>query len=146
METANRKMWMQCRSCKHMVELETGCYHMTCRCGAQFCYLCGSTWKTCSCPQFEERGLLGDMRQRRSSAAPLIRLATPDLPTPERAPSVAVSGPEDAECEHNWYRRYSKHGANTTCELCVNTNRLRFINECRLCDRRLCLRCINNRI
>ncbi|KAF2498710.1 hypothetical protein BU16DRAFT_438514, partial [Lophium mytilinum] len=57
MDTAHRNMWMQCRSCKHMVELESGCYHMTCRCGAQFCYLCGSKWKTCSCPQFEERGL-----------------------------------------------------------------------------------------
>ena len=44
--------WQRCFSCHHMVELSVGCYHIICACGAQFCYLCGSQWKQCDCPQF----------------------------------------------------------------------------------------------
>ena len=44
--------WQRCYSCHHMVELTIGCYHIICSCKAQFCYLCGTKWKDCSCPQF----------------------------------------------------------------------------------------------
>ncbi|CAL8999751.1 unnamed protein product [Prunus brigantina] len=41
-----------------MVELDSGCYHITCRCGHQFCYTCGAEWKnkkaTCDCPLWDE--------------------------------------------------------------------------------------------
>lgn len=33
---------------KAMVELERGCYHITCTCGAEFCYKCGSECFICS--------------------------------------------------------------------------------------------------
>lgn len=29
-----------------------------CRCGANFCYVCAATWRTCGCPQWEEQRLL----------------------------------------------------------------------------------------
>ena len=45
--------WTRCYSCRHLVEKSEGCYHMTCVCKAQFCYLCGTPWKECDCPQFE---------------------------------------------------------------------------------------------
>ncbi|OAL55280.1 hypothetical protein IQ07DRAFT_470942, partial [Pyrenochaeta sp. DS3sAY3a] len=32
--------WKACPSCATMVERREGCRHMTCRCGAQFCYSC----------------------------------------------------------------------------------------------------------
>ena len=35
-----------------MVELAEGCNHMTCRCTAEFCIVCGCKWKTCDCPWF----------------------------------------------------------------------------------------------
>ncbi|KAL1871635.1 hypothetical protein Daus18300_004635 [Diaporthe australafricana] len=38
---ANHEGWQRCSSCGAMVELDTGCLHMTCRCGYQFCYACG---------------------------------------------------------------------------------------------------------
>lgn len=44
--------WQRCPSCHHLVELSIGCYHIICVCKAQFCYLCGTQWKGCSCPQF----------------------------------------------------------------------------------------------
>lgn len=38
-------------------------YRNRCRCRAQFCYLCGLTWKKCACPQFAERHLLNRAEQ-----------------------------------------------------------------------------------
>eukprot|EP01018_Ginkgo_biloba_P027910 Gb_32390 [translate_table: standard] len=56
---AKEKHWQRCTRCKLMVEKESGCCHMTCRCGYEFCYKCGSEWKEatvpCSCPGWEER-------------------------------------------------------------------------------------------
>ena len=44
--------------CGHVIELTVGCYHMTCRCGRQFCYLCSRPWKTCNCKRWDERRLV----------------------------------------------------------------------------------------
>jgi hypothetical protein len=41
--------WTQCPGCEQMVELSTGCVHMTCLCKTQFCYSCGAKWKACKC-------------------------------------------------------------------------------------------------
>ena len=54
---AKDRGWARCPGCSNMVELNFGCYHMTCRCKTEFCYHCGARWKTCDCPQFEERDL-----------------------------------------------------------------------------------------
>ena len=34
----------QCEMCRFVVERREGCNHMTCRCGYQFCYICGIKW------------------------------------------------------------------------------------------------------
>ncbi|XP_012064880.1 probable E3 ubiquitin-protein ligase rbrA isoform X2 [Jatropha curcas] len=61
---ASRNQWRQCVKCNHMIELAEGCYHMTCRCGFQFCYVCGAEWKdkkpTCSCRLWDEDNILHD--------------------------------------------------------------------------------------
>ncbi|KAI3986172.1 hypothetical protein MKX01_004316 [Papaver californicum] len=41
---AETKLWRQCKKCNHMIELVWGCYHITCRCGHEFCYTCGAVW------------------------------------------------------------------------------------------------------
>lgn len=46
--------WAQCPGCAQMIELSMGCYHMTCRCQTQFCYLCRAPWKTCACTEWDE--------------------------------------------------------------------------------------------
>jgi hypothetical protein len=51
-ETAKQKGWQKCYSCSAMVELKEGCNHMTCRCTAEFCMVCGLKWKSCDCPWF----------------------------------------------------------------------------------------------
>jgi len=34
----------QCPGCKVLIERKGGCEHMTCKCGTEFCYLCGEDW------------------------------------------------------------------------------------------------------
>ena len=46
---AQSKRWQTCPGCKTLVERSAGCSHMTCRCGAHFCYHCAASWKRCSC-------------------------------------------------------------------------------------------------
>lgn len=58
--TAAEAGFQQCRQCKRMIDLIDGCHHITCICGAEFCYLCGAKWKTCGCDgladeEFDER-------------------------------------------------------------------------------------------
>ncbi|MFS8005279.1 putative transcription factor C2H2 family [Helianthus anomalus] len=59
---AARNEWRQCIKCKHMIELVAGCYHMTCRCGYEFCYTCGAEWKnkkaTCNCIYWNEENII----------------------------------------------------------------------------------------
>ena len=52
----------QCRQCKFWVQKNEGCDHMTCRCGHEFCYICGADYQTCGhLPNMEEgNGLFGD--------------------------------------------------------------------------------------
>jgi hypothetical protein len=50
--TAKEKGWQKCFNCSAMVELKEGCNHMTCRCTAEFCMVCGLKWKSCDCPWF----------------------------------------------------------------------------------------------
>ncbi|XAR59783.1 Ubiquitin--protein ligase [Bertholletia excelsa] len=61
---ADRNLWRQCVKCNHMIELAAGCFHMTCRCGFEFCYTCGAEWKnkkaTCSCPLWDEDNIWYD--------------------------------------------------------------------------------------
>ncbi|KAI5997293.1 hypothetical protein F5J12DRAFT_852176 [Pisolithus orientalis] len=56
--------WARCPGCSQLIELNMGCYHMTCRCRTEFCYLCRARWKTCRCPQWDERRLFAAAEQR----------------------------------------------------------------------------------
>ncbi|XP_027337346.1 probable E3 ubiquitin-protein ligase RNF217 [Abrus precatorius] len=44
MELAKNKSWRRCSKCKFYVEKVDGCSHISCRCGNEFCYACGSSW------------------------------------------------------------------------------------------------------
>lgn len=56
-ELAKSRQWQTCPGCHAVVALSIGCYHMTCRCKTQFCYLCAALWKTCACVRWDERRL-----------------------------------------------------------------------------------------
>ncbi|KAI4519780.1 hypothetical protein K525DRAFT_226183 [Schizophyllum commune Loenen D] len=40
------KQWQRCPSCGATVDRTDGCPHIVCRCGAEFCYLCGGLYST----------------------------------------------------------------------------------------------------
>ncbi|KAH9909290.1 hypothetical protein F4778DRAFT_793316 [Xylariomycetidae sp. FL2044] len=46
---AEEEGWRRCVGCRAYVEHASACQHMTCRCGAEFCYVCGARWRTCAC-------------------------------------------------------------------------------------------------
>ncbi|KAF9220798.1 hypothetical protein BS17DRAFT_713582 [Gyrodon lividus] len=93
--------WSRCPGCSQMIELNMGCFHMTCRCKTEFCYLCQARWKTCACPQWDERRLLAAAEQRvdvqlgvgqgnRAQRAAPAQGARP-VPAPAPAPAPAVA-------------------------------------------------------
>lgn len=65
-EFAKKEGWQRCFNCSATVELREGCNHMTCRCRAEFCMICGAKWKSCDCPWFNydavERDRLNHMQ------------------------------------------------------------------------------------
>ncbi|KAI6142589.1 hypothetical protein BKA82DRAFT_742921 [Pisolithus tinctorius] len=64
LELGRAEGWVRCPGCSQLIELEIGCFHMTCRCRTEFCYLCEARWKTCNCPQWDGRQLLAVAQQR----------------------------------------------------------------------------------
>ena len=72
LEQAELAGWRRCYSCRAMVELNTGCRHITCKCRAEFWYVpiwkyfeksavninsytCGAVWRTCQCTEADQR-------------------------------------------------------------------------------------------
>ena len=59
-EMAKEEGWQRCYNCSATVELKEGCNHMTCRCTAEFCMICGAQWKSCDCPWFNYAAVEND--------------------------------------------------------------------------------------
>lgn len=61
LDLVKKHKWQQCTKCGRVVDLLHGCYHVTCLCMHEFCFLCGeerySTLKKCLCPLWEEQRL-----------------------------------------------------------------------------------------
>ncbi|KAI4130447.1 MAG: hypothetical protein LQ347_003379, partial [Umbilicaria vellea] len=78
-EVAKEEGWQRCFNCSSMVELREGCNHMTCRCRAEFCMICGLRWKTCDCPWFTYEAVAADRLQhdRHQHDAPAGRMPDP---------------------------------------------------------------------
>ncbi|CCF36037.1 IBR finger domain-containing protein [Colletotrichum higginsianum] len=132
--------WQRCFSCRRIVELEHGCNHMTCRCGAQFCYVCGNRWKTCNCAQWNEERLYA-----RANAI-VNRNANAHFNNPEvrtrQVEREAHNLVMNHQCAHNTWR--SRGGAHR-CEECHDSLPL-YIYECARCRIRACRRCRFNRL
>jgi hypothetical protein len=83
LELAKSKNWARCPSCGQMIELLHGCYHMSCRCKTEFCYLCAARWKTCKCAQWDEDRLLATAEQQVN-----VRLLAGQPPAGQALPPV----------------------------------------------------------
>lgn len=67
LEEAERQGWRRCYKCRTLVELTAGCRHITCKCGAQFCYTCGAKWRTCSCSEADQQRRQTEIATRRNA-------------------------------------------------------------------------------
>ncbi len=54
LQLARNEKWQRCFRCRHLIEINTGCNHMHCPCGAEFCYVCAAPWKKCECPMMDD--------------------------------------------------------------------------------------------
>ncbi|KAF2423376.1 ariadne RING finger [Tothia fuscella] len=143
---AARQGWRRCNQCRAMVELNVGCYHMTCKCGGEFCYLCGVAWKGCTCPQWEEDRLVA--RAEEVAARQPTPAAAENLQAPQRrAPEIQEQLRENHRCQHS--RRFRRldapAGQPFVCEMC-SCACSKFILECRMCQIAVCERCRLNRV
>ncbi|KAI0156592.1 hypothetical protein GGR57DRAFT_463908 [Xylariaceae sp. FL1272] len=135
--------WKHCSKCKSLIELTMGCYHITCRCKHQFCYLCGVEWKKCLCPQWDEDRLLNRAREidRRDNPNNGAQHANQDANAQHRVNGIVDNLRQGHECQHNnWRRRRGRH----VCEGC-NAQLPFFIFECAQCNIIACKSCRFNR-
>ncbi|KAL4886974.1 hypothetical protein BJY04DRAFT_44369 [Aspergillus karnatakaensis] len=123
---ATQRGWQRCFSCRAVVELTQGCFHIHCSCGAQFCYLCGSKWKSCRCNSTDEVR----WHQRRGQFQREHRRHDPDRNN------------EDRRCVHlpSNFVREERTGPSFMCDMCDDRDR-ETIMRCRQCPFRICPRC-----
>jgi len=139
---ARNEGWQRCPGCHRMVELEHGCYHMTCLCRTQFCYLCAALWKNCTCPQWEEARLIRaaerHVRVEHNIAADQALNVAHRQAVRRQAEVLRVNH----DCAHPHWR--IRHGAER-CQSC--RNRLdRYLLRCTTCQMLACVRCQRNRL
>lgn len=56
--------WRRCYRCLTMIEHRNSCRHMRCRCGAEFCFVCGAKWWTCGCTERQLKELKDRVARR----------------------------------------------------------------------------------
>ncbi|KAH7035278.1 uncharacterized protein B0I36DRAFT_318018 [Microdochium trichocladiopsis] len=64
-ELAEEEGWKRCYGCNAFVEHREACQHMTCRCGAEFCYVCSARWRTCHCTMEQLAAVKAEADRRR---------------------------------------------------------------------------------
>ncbi|KAI1122818.1 hypothetical protein F5Y10DRAFT_281395 [Nemania abortiva] len=88
--------WRRCYKCRTLVELTCGCTHITCRCRAQFCYICGAVWDpVVGCPNFCN----GDEEMERRRQEEEARIAALEAEEAMKQEVAAKEAAEEREAE-----------------------------------------------
>ncbi|KAI8986732.1 hypothetical protein BD414DRAFT_578024 [Trametes punicea] len=87
-----RMGWTRCPRCTELVERKSGCPHMKCRCGADFCYLCGELYRDCTCGSEGLQGRGGATRRERDFFA----LAQPEDFERELMPDLDLASSDES--------------------------------------------------
>ena len=98
LQTAAQHGWRQCHRCHALVELRSGCRHISCPCGAEFCYTCGARWRTCRCTELDQLHRADQLqRQREADEARALAQQQEDVELQEALRQVAEAERVDAE-------------------------------------------------
>lgn len=130
---AQQEGWQRCRRCKAVIELRLGCNHITCKCGNEFCYVCGAQpWKSCECAQWDENRLL-DRAQQIAGREEIQGL------------NAVAQVRDELQGRHNCDHRYWRSIDGGRCSVCrdVLPN---FLYRCSGCNLEVCRDCRHNRL
>jgi hypothetical protein len=151
LQLAQENNWKRCPNCETMIELRSGCNHMTCaNCRFEFCYSCLRHWNSrsgqCSsgtCALWDEERLVeaGEARVQQEEAA-IGQALAPALRRLRLA--RAVEGLRANEvCNHSWVRSGGYKGDCPNCDFTMWAYGM----QCRSdCGATVCYTCANHRI
>ncbi|KAH8667599.1 hypothetical protein BGZ60DRAFT_409610 [Tricladium varicosporioides] len=96
LQMGEKSGWRRCYKCRTLVELTQGCSHITCRCKAQFCYICGAVWDPMvGCPNYCN----GEEELERRRLEEEARLAELEKEKAEQEARELAEAAENAEAE-----------------------------------------------
>jgi len=149
---AKENKWQQCPGCSIVIELVSGCNHITCNnCRTDFCYQCASLWDTentrCSsgqCELWEEENLVerAEERVRVEQARGRVFRQGIEIQQAQEEATIALTANET--CTHDWVR--DDRIPDTQCESCgydLNMYGMVCHNEC---SSIVCYTCAYHRI
>lgn len=115
-----------------------------CRCGAEFCYICGLKWKSCLCDAWLEENIIDRAEELVDREA--VGLVQPQ----ERQRRVALVRQEllqTHECAHTGRFERILHGGRRgfRCEMCEDRH-WKYMLQCRRCHLRVCEVCRRHRV
>ncbi|KIW65563.1 hypothetical protein, variant 2 [Phialophora macrospora] len=126
---------MTCNACHRVIIISHGCNHMRCFCGAEFCYECGQTWKTCLCERWHEHRLV-------ERAVVVAERQAEHQGQPADVEHAVAELRNEGPCRHtDWTRiMLGRIGGSPVCSDCHWESR-HFLWRCDGCAIRVCTRC-----
>ena len=138
LQLSREQGWKQCPGCSTIIELRSGCNHMTCSsCRHEFCYNCLQPWSSrnaqCStgrCELWDEDRLLeaGENRVQQEEVA--RGRALPRAERRERLQQAMAGLRANEICDHDWDRVGGYHGDCPNCDFEMNYYAMRCQADC----------------
>jgi len=139
---ANEQGWKACHGCSRIVSRDEGCDHMTCKCGTEFCYRCGTQWKRCGCSDW-----VPELLDRRAQEVVDREATFPLAPAARqrRVEAMALQLQENHECNHRGkFTKLDVGRRGRVCEMCGTRHR-KYILSCKTCHMLACEDCRRHR-
>lgn len=151
LELSRQEGWKQCPKCSALIELRSGCNHMTCtNCTHEFCYRCLRDWDkkggqctSGACELWDEDRLLeaGEARVQQEEAARGGRMAEPVRM--ERLEHAMAGLRVNEICVHDWSRSNGYKGDCPQCGFTMWAYGMRCRSDC---GSTVCYTCAHHRI